>query len=1233
MSGKRQTIPAVALVFAAAWCSVGAGDGFLQIAGRRAIIPCGQAELRLDGERGFSLALAARHNDAAQPLLTSTSVRLWLDGQDQMVVSRGHVVNLAILEEGPQRVVVRAPFTLSGRDGRPLATAQYDLVCYPEGELFVTLRVLPLREEEAQAAIELRFAHNEALRFERACDLPLLAGAAPSGPAVGLYWHNGDAPVMGVIGDQMRCLLACQAETEGDATMISRSFVISLAPTRDDLRRRCLAHIEPLRPLRMQSCRPLVESTPEAREGNAEFPGWCYSFREGTYNVLADGPRAEVEFVNRHEEPRHVRLRFVGRDCPALQITATNSVGGEAASCGETQVVSLAPDSETKEAGQSAATLSSFDLGAEECLLARAERTDRVFLQFVGARFAQGTIRRQYRLVTGDPNAGLGQVQITDGGPSAGIELASLAAPTAAGSPTVAALSATPGATETWGRFSRLTDLAIVRNRPDRAIVQATFLNEPRTLSCQTNLVFRRDGATLSLHGYHSLEALEPLRGLRPTTLDLPSFRFGGGAAKEANRPARFFYADSRKQIQICPQSAQPGFGYEIGGFNRSVHPDFALCGFSGGSSAGLVFLGRSLSGAGKMAAAESSPVLSMRLELPAAVARGQRFDSMWQMVMAGTGETNLRALQQALGSLKGRPVEVGWTARQITVGDGHVAHRVFELSPSGNPASDDARAYLIDGGNELAVVSAGTDALRWPWLFRIRALGFDPGRVRKILLTDVSADQAGGARALKQLTGAAIHLHASATEALSVAGPDQDQRTDTLDRNGSDRFESVGADRPLRDGEKIAVGDVVIRFLHTPGPSGEAGTYLANAGGLSVAFAGDLLAADDSRSTSSGARADAHRHANLDEWVRSLRRLRAENVDLVAPSCSPPLSGTERINALCDQAIKRYTAVLRVKNIDTVLPRPLVAGPELRGDTASPVARDELWGVKETAALNVTRTRPIQISDSIWRVGGGMAGEPEDANVFLVDGGGEMALIGAGSGLHTRAILDRIRGLSKNPLDINYILLPSSHWYEARGANSLRAATRARVCAHRFETAALWRGDVLRTGLLIGDFAFAAFPPCRVDRALEWGETLRVGRQEITVLDAPGFHRGSTAFWMIVDGLRFLAVGQTALGDLPLPNDEIADGALGWLDPHWGGNVPAWRQTLERFLALQPDVILPGQGPAQDEELERQLKECLARLDQIQKIQAATGLFPESLFDAATAPVRPDITRLLPKR
>jgi glyoxylase-like metal-dependent hydrolase (beta-lactamase superfamily II) len=348
-----------------------------------------------------------------------------------------------------------------------------------------------------------------------------------------------------------------------------------------------------------------------------------------------------------------------------------------------------------------------------------------------------------------------------------------------------------------------------------------------------------------------------------------------------------------------------------------------------------------------------------------------------------------------------------------------------------------------------------------------------------------------------------------------------------------------------------------------------------------------------------------------------------------------------------CDRAIGRLLDVVTTPGIDYALPRAFVARTS---ETAAneprrsrPVlpgwARPTLYGPDDLAAVKewlrpiAADVRPQLIADGLWRVGGGFVGEYEDANVYLVDGGDSMALIGAGSGFHTRAIIRRILALGKNPLDIDHILLPSSHWYEARGANSLRLATQARVCAHRREIGALEQGDPIATGLLIGGYQFGVFPPCRVDRELEWGETLRVGKRRIVVLDAPGFHRGSTAFLMEIDGKRYLATGQAALGDLTLSDGRLVEGATGWLDPHWGGCLEVWAETLRRFIAIDPDVLLTGQGHIEKIEVDRQLDQCLARLDRSRRWRALRSLLPAQTFEGQPAARRPDISPLTGRR
>lgn len=1193
---------------------------FVEISGTLAIVHCGTFDLYLDAARGFSMAASPRDAGGATPPLRSTRLRLWLDDQEQTLANRAHITHLGLLEEGPQRIVLRAPFTLADAGGQLLATAQYDLTCYPEGDVFVTLRILPRDGVPLRAAVELAFAFEGAPRFERAHDLPLVSGTSPAGGALGVYWHNGEAADLGAVGGEMYCRLSCLAEAVSGTPWISRSFVISLAPTRAELRSRCLAHIQPLRPEFMDGCQPMIEQTPESREIAREVRGWCYSFRDGTYNFHTLGARAAVEFFNPNDEPRRIRLRFVTRGQAALDVA-----GAMPASRPDLQPVLLTAGRTPPQSAPVSATLAAFNLSARDCLTIEAKPTSGMVIQWAGAKIGQTGVSRFYGLVTGNPPASLAEVRVSGESPQAVAEIRSLTAPPGQTQPAVESLSALPAPSRVWGRFSRLREVAVLRNRPDRAVMQIQSTNEGNTLSCRTYLVFRGEPNVLALHGYHTLEALEAASGLRATTLDLPRFTLSGKDAGE--RPGQFFYADRRKRLRIAPAATTNGFGYNLRSLDGFSHPDFAFCGFAGTTPWLLGFLGRPILGEGNLVADSASPSLSMQLQIPAVVERGQEIHSMWTLVLATAGVCDLALSQSALLDLKADPVDLDWAIDHFAPGDGRVTHRVYELSPGGNPASEDGRCYLLDGGRELAAIGAGCDAARWPWMFRIRALGLDPARLTKILLTHAAPNGAGGAAALKRLTGAAIHCHESALEALSVAGPERDQRLTLPGDASAGFFEPTGIDQPLGDEALIAVGDLKVRYLHTPGPRGENGVYLVEVGGRQAAFTGDLLDAGEEPGVLPGGPADAHRHGNLPQWIASLERLRGEHPDLVLRDRRPPLAGIREIENLCNRAIERCRRVLELDNVDYLLPRPIVM--QHAPERSPPEDDDGLWAAKELDRFVVWRRTPPEIAPGLWRVGGGFAGEYEDGNVYLVDGGGEMALIGAGSGLHTGAIVGRILSLGKNPLDVRYILLPSSHWYEARGAGSLRAATMARVCAHRYEAGALGRGDSVQTGLRVGGHHFAAFPPCRVDRDLRWGETLRVGRRRILVLDAPGFHRGSTAFLMVIGGKRYLATGQAACGDLSIPNGGFLVGTTGWLDPHWGGCEATWQRTLERMLALGPDVLLPSQGPPEKGEVLRQIRECMERLERLRKTDGARVIFPAAMFEPLVEPRRPDISRL----
>lgn len=73
----------------------------------------------------------------------------------------------------------------------------------------------------------------------------------------------------------------------------------------------------------------------------------------------------------------------------------------------------------------------------------------------------------------------------------------------------------------------------------------------------------------------------------------------------------------------------------------------------------------------------------------------------------------------------------------------------------------DDVCAYLLDCGEELMLIDTGYRASFYLMLDRIWQLGYDPRRIRKILLSHWHWDHVNGARYLQELSGAEVWISA----------------------------------------------------------------------------------------------------------------------------------------------------------------------------------------------------------------------------------------------------------------------------------------------------------------------------------------------------------------------------------------------------------------------------------------------------------------------------------------
>jgi hydroxyacylglutathione hydrolase len=156
-----------------------------------------------------------------------------------------------------------------------------------------------------------------------------------------------------------------------------------------------------------------------------------------------------------------------------------------------------------------------------------------------------------------------------------------------------------------------------------------------------------------------------------------------------------------------------------------------------------------------------------------------------------------------------------------------------------------DCHVYLLDGGDECALIDAGGGRDTAGILAQIEGDGIDPRRVRTLLLTHAHADHAAGAAALRERLG--LKVLASPTVAGYVR--EGDERAISLDvarRAGVYPTEFVfppcPVDGELADGATVRVGDLTLEAVETPGHAVGHLSYVLRRNGLTSVFCGDAV-------------------------------------------------------------------------------------------------------------------------------------------------------------------------------------------------------------------------------------------------------------------------------------------------------------------------------------------------------------------------------------------------------
>ena len=218
-----------------------------------------------------------------------------------------------------------------------------------------------------------------------------------------------------------------------------------------------------------------------------------------------------------------------------------------------------------------------------------------------------------------------------------------------------------------------------------------------------------------------------------------------------------------------------------------------------------------------------------------------------------------------------------------------------------------DCHVYLLDGGGELALVDVGAGMGAEAIVENVRREGFEPERIRHLVLTHAHGDHAGGAARIRRLLDEPSVYLSSAVARYIREGDEQGVSIDVAKTVGiyppDYTLEPCEVDVELAEGDTIAVGDLALRVFDTPGHSDGHVSLLLEQDGRRTLFAGDVVFFGGKILL------QAIHDCRLDAEIRSLRKLRDLDVTALLPGhLTPSLRDgqrhIERANEVLDRLL-----------------------------------------------------------------------------------------------------------------------------------------------------------------------------------------------------------------------------------------------------------------------------------------------------------------------------------------
>jgi len=242
-------------------------------------------------------------------------------------------------------------------------------------------------------------------------------------------------------------------------------------------------------------------------------------------------------------------------------------------------------------------------------------------------------------------------------------------------------------------------------------------------------------------------------------------------------------------------------------------------------------------------------------------------------------------------------------------VGCGSWGRRTEVLSAEGS-----GNVFLTGGGDDYALIDAGTPEGAAAILENATGAGARPGDIRRIVLTHSHGDHVLAAPELKKATGARIA--ASKLAAKALAG-DKETRKMLFVRHDV-TFE---VDEVLADGDEISLGGYRFEVISTPGHIPCSITLTGEVAGRKVIFTGDTAIGDQYGMKGVVGWLNGLWGANPKHLLKSIERISQCRADLMLPGHGRPIEGRENVRTSLQHCAHRLNQLLAIPDLASMMP------------------------------------------------------------------------------------------------------------------------------------------------------------------------------------------------------------------------------------------------------------------------------------------------------------------------